>query len=154
MCANNGTCFQGQCLCDTATGYTGARCEVAPTPLDAVVLPTQFGACSVTCGDGVMVATTPCTPARFGGVPCPTVLTQTVPCSTGVTCGSPVDGGLSEWSEWGACNASCDATAASSRYVLGVSTRTRTCTNPTPTANGAPCSGATVDTGMLHPLLY
>ncbi|WAR25021.1 MLP-like protein [Mya arenaria] len=42
------------------------------------------------------------------------------------------DGGYTEWSTWAECSVSCGT---------GFQTRARTCTNPTPEGNGAPCSG-------------
>jgi len=43
-----------------------------------------------------------------------------------------VDGGWSAWSSWTECSVTCD---------YGVQTRLRTCTNPVPEFNGAPCQG-------------
>ena len=42
-----------------------------------------------------------------------------------------VDGGWSQWSDWGDCSESC----------LGEQRRTRTCTNPAPEYCGADCVG-------------
>ena len=45
-----------------------------------------------------------------------------------------VDGGLTQWSAWGACTVTCGG---------GKKYQTRTCTSPTPQYGGAPCTGAT-----------
>ena len=43
-----------------------------------------------------------------------------------------VDGGLSDWSEWSTCTKSCGT---------GTTTRSKTCTNPTPQHRGKDCTG-------------
>ena len=43
-----------------------------------------------------------------------------------------VDGGYTEWSEWGECSVSCGG---------GKRSRSRTCTNPSPQFNGKNCDG-------------
>ena len=47
-----------------------------------------------------------------------------------------VDGGLSDWSEWGLCTQTCGT---------GEEQRTRTCTNPTPLYGGNDCVGSLTD---------
>merc|ERR1712202_54704 len=49
----------------------------------------------------------------------------------------PVDGGVSEWSEWGECSEECGG---------GNQTRTRTCTNPTPANGGNDCEDSLEET--------
>ena len=44
----------------------------------------------------------------------------------------PVDGGYTEWSDWGECSATCGG---------GVRTRLRTCTNPSSKDGGKNCDG-------------
>ncbi|PIK58828.1 hypothetical protein BSL78_04287 [Apostichopus japonicus] len=56
---------------------------------------------------------------------------------TGANCedsclADPVDGGWSEFSEWGQCSVTCEE---------GLQTRTRTCTDPPPAHGGADCVG-------------
>ena len=53
----------------------------------------------------------------------------------------PVDGGLSEWSDWSKCSKSCDG---------GEQERTRTCTNPAPQYGGAGCVGHTNEKGTCN----
>jgi hypothetical protein len=43
-----------------------------------------------------------------------------------------VNGGLSEWTAWSSCSATCD---------VGSSTRHRSCTNPLARFGGKPCEG-------------
>ncbi|XP_062592704.1 uncharacterized protein LOC134254174 [Saccostrea cucullata] len=92
---------------------------------------SAWGACSVTCGDGVQTRTRTCTnPApAHGGADCVGEDSQTQNC-TASAC--PVDGGYTEWSAWSSCSVSCGE---------GVQTRTRTCTNPAPQNGGADCVG-------------
>ena len=45
-----------------------------------------------------------------------------------------VDGGFTDWSEYGACSASCGG---------GTQKSTRSCTNPAPAHGGKECEGAT-----------
>lgn len=45
-----------------------------------------------------------------------------------------VDGGLSDWSEWGSCSTMCG---------LGTQIRTRNCSNPEPSNGGLDCAGDT-----------
>ena len=53
----------------------------------------------------------------------------------------PVNGGWSNWGSWSACPSNCYG--ATDGTIL---TRTRTCTNPTPTITGLDCSGVSSDT--------
>ena len=48
-----------------------------------------------------------------------------------------VDGGFTQWSSWSSCSATCG---------VGLRTRTRNCTNPTPQGGGADCVGASSNT--------
>ena len=53
----------------------------------------------------------------------------------------PVDGGVSEWGEWGACSVTCDP---------GSQTRTRTCTNPAPANEGADCTDPLTESQLCN----
>eukprot|EP00795_Rhopilema_esculentum_P016407 gene16407-7813_t len=53
-------------------------------------------------------------------------------CEVEVFSPDPINGGLSEWSSWGKCNAQCGA---------GQQYRTRSCNNPSPSHGGFPCRG-------------
>lgn len=50
----------------------------------------------------------------------------------------PVDGGWTAWSLWGPCSGKCG--------LRGRRIRHRTCNNPLPANNGAPCIGASYQT--------
>nr|XP_058970077.1 uncharacterized protein LOC131796502 [Pocillopora verrucosa] len=50
-----------------------------------------------------------------------------------------IDGGFTEWSQWSICENPCGGSVVN---------RTRGCTNPTPSPDGMPCSGPTVETKM------
>ncbi|XP_068704515.1 uncharacterized protein [Montipora foliosa] len=50
-----------------------------------------------------------------------------------------IDGGYTEWSQWSICENPCGGSVVN---------RSRTCTNPTPTSDGAPCSGSNFETKL------
>jgi hypothetical protein len=134
-CGSSGTCFKGNCTC--SNGYTGARCELAPAPVDGVWSDwSAFSSCSRSCGGGIQTATRVCTAPRYGGAPCVGSPTLHRDCNTNA-CLVIVNGGYSAWSEWGECSASCPGTK--SGYFLGTRTRTRVCDSPAPSVGGASC---------------
>ncbi|XP_013411295.1 uncharacterized protein LOC106174328 isoform X9 [Lingula anatina] len=94
---------------------------------------SSWSTCTVTCEGGTQERTRSCTnpaPANNGS-DCSGLgpATETQQCNTQ---GCPVDGGLTNWSSWGSCNATCGG---------GSQSRTRTCTNPVPQNGGADCVG-------------
>ncbi|XP_035688793.1 SCO-spondin-like [Branchiostoma floridae] len=109
-----------------------------------------WSGCSETCGLGTRTRSRTCTnPApNSGGANCAGPAQQTDQCNTGVTCPVVVDGNWSNWSPWSDCSVTCE---------LGTQTRTRTCTNPTPSNGGADCAGQAQETqqcntGVLCPV--
>lgn len=146
-CGSFGTCFKG--LCECKQGYTGTTCEVAPIPVDAVYGPwSEFSPCSMSCGGGVQSATRQCTPPAYGGAACVANSTvQTRACNES-PCLVVINGGFSAWTEWSTCSQTCPGDKAG--YFLGVQTRSRSCTNPAPSATGSPCVGDSLQSGMLH----
>eukprot|EP00800_Vazella_pourtalesii_P019814 TRINITY_DN687_c0_g1_i6.p1 TRINITY_DN687_c0_g1~~TRINITY_DN687_c0_g1_i6.p1 ORF type:complete len:1458 (+),score=297.65 TRINITY_DN687_c0_g1_i6:296-4669(+) len=92
---------------------------------------TDFSECSQTCAEGAQTRTRTCTNPvpRYGGDDC---------VGDGSDIGScflrncPIDGGWSDWTGWGECDAECNG---------GVRTRSRECNSPTPQYGGRDCSG-------------
>lgn len=124
--ANGGRFCEGPFVKDVA-------CNTEPCPIDGGWTTwTDGGACSKTCGGGTRMQTRTCTnPApQFGGRACIGSDTQITDCNT-QPC--PVDGGFTDWKDEGICSKPCDG---------GLQQQSRTCTNPTPSHGGAPCSGA------------
>lgn len=91
---------------------------------------SAFSACDKPCGGGKQVRTRLCNnpPAVFGGKPCEGQSREEQQCNTQVC---PIDGGYTQWSEYGPCSVTCGK---------GTKTRTRSCTNPPPSNGGKPCS--------------
>lgn len=91
-----------------------------------------WSVCSKTCGEGLQGKIRKCNnppPGPLGKL-CsgPNVITRRckdAPC--------PIDGGLSDWSDFGNCDKPCGR---------GVRKRVRTCTNPSPLFGGKKCEGA------------
>ncbi len=147
-CGAFGSCFAGACVCNASSGYTGETCGVAPVPVDGQLTAFVNTSCSSSCGGGEYTAVRTCIPPRFGGAPCDGPLALVVPCNEQPCVGDAVDGGYSEWSDWGQCDADCPTgTVASS----GERRKARACNNPLPSKTGRPCSdiGPAVETGEL-----
>jgi len=91
----------------------------------------DFGACSVSCGEGVQERKRLCdSPSpQYGGESCeklgPSVETKACQMKS-----CPVDGGYSEWTKFSECSVSCGG---------GKQERTRECTNPNPENGGHDC---------------
>jgi hypothetical protein len=98
----------------------------------------EWSESSVTCGDGgIQIRKRQCDNPRptHGGLNChgPDFETRTVdlvPCA--------VCGGWTAWSDWSDCSKTCGSG--------GLTSRTRECTNPTPTYGGYPCVGEPAQT--------
>nr|XP_022322237.1 hemicentin-1-like isoform X1 [Crassostrea virginica] len=107
-------------------------CNEGPCPVDGSWSGWgSWGACSVSCGEGVHERQRACDnpPSQFGGQYCLGDNTQLKMCSV-QQCA--VDGMWGQWNHWTACSQSCGG---------GVRTRTRSCDSPAPLYGGSPCSG-------------
>ncbi|XP_022803075.1 coadhesin-like [Stylophora pistillata] len=95
-----------------------------------------WGQCSAPCGGGAQERSRTCTnpPPSGGGAQCVGPSKETQACNTHEC---PVNGGWSNWGDWGQCSASCGD---------GQHARSRTCTNPPPSGGGAQCSGDSQET--------
>ncbi|XP_046564491.1 SCO-spondin-like isoform X5 [Haliotis rubra] len=138
----NGGSFCTQPLSET----TFLSCGLPACPVNGGLTQwTQWSgpACSVTCGSAAtrtLTRTRSCTNPvpHFGGSDC-TGQGNTFD-SEVRSCGlseCPIDGGLTQWTQWSvpACSVTCGS--AASRTV----TRTRSCTNPVPQFGGSDCTG-------------
>merc|ERR1711881_269332 len=94
----------------------------------------NYGACSVTCGDGKKTRSRGCTnPApAHGGNDCVGEADQTEDCNNKAC---PVHG------DYGACSKTCGD---------GTKTRTRTCSNPAPAHGGDDCTGNAADSDSCN----
>ncbi|XP_060071250.1 uncharacterized protein LOC132551155 [Ylistrum balloti] len=97
---------------------------------------TTWSTCSVTCATGTQERSRTCTnpTPQFGGNACSGDFHQTKGCTLSPC---PIDGEWATWGSWSACTVTCGG---------GISTRTRTCTNPAPQYNGADCPGSDTTT--------
>lgn len=102
---------------------------------------TEWGACLSECGDGIRIRNRKCSsPAagRFGktcleqnlGEPKEEEKCKIKEC--------PIDGGLTDWGEFGDCSITCGTD--------GAKKRTRSCSNPPPQYEGKPCEGPAEET--------
>ncbi|XP_046373374.2 SCO-spondin-like isoform X3 [Haliotis rufescens] len=124
-------------------------CNLPSCPVDGDVtewIQWTGAACVLTCGTSAtrqVTRTRTCTNPRptNGGQGCSEILFQ----STTRSCGHPecpVDGGLSQWTQWNdpPCAVTCGPSASK------VVSRTRLCNSPVPSNGGRPCTGLLVET--------
>ncbi|XP_061173323.1 SCO-spondin-like [Saccostrea echinata] len=101
---------------------------------------SHYSQCSVTCGGGTQIRTRTCTHRHVHGeVSCLGLANETRKCSE-QHCPdfhTVVNGGWSHWSRYGHCSVTCG---------IGVKSRNRTCSNPTPAKGGATCVGHSFET--------
>jgi len=142
----SGLQYKSRCCMDPLPAFGGKPCILLGAPVEIKKCETQacpidgnwgeweaFGICSNTCGDdGIKLRKRACSnpPAMFGGKDCPGDAIESEPCSR-TPC--PVNGGLTEWTDWSSCSATCGSDSSK--------TRTRTCTIPAPAHGGDDCIG-------------
>lgn len=90
----------------TGESFQEAACSQVQCPVDCVVTDwSPWSGCSTTCGGGVNLRFRIAqVESAFGGVPCPSSLTETLECSD-APC--PVDCKLGDWRDWESCSTSC-----------------------------------------------
>lgn len=91
---------------------------------------SAWSSCSLTCGTGTQSRTRTCS----GSHPCSGDPTETRSCKDSVC--SAVDGGWTNWSDWGSCSTTCG---------YGQKRRFRSCSNPSPEYGGLDCFGESTE---------
>ncbi|XP_065056205.1 uncharacterized protein LOC135684538 [Rhopilema esculentum] len=128
---------QGKDCFQLGNDTESANCGTAPCPVDGGFTEwSLFGACSKTCGGGIMTRTRNCTnpePAN-GGKDCDGATVENKACNEQAC---PVNGGFSEWSDFGSCSVTCGT---------GIHRRERSCNNPPPSNGGLDCTGPYIET--------
>ncbi|MEE6484176.1 hypothetical protein FKM82_013780 [Ascaphus truei] len=105
---------------------------------------SQWGACSITCGQGVQTRTRSCVSSPYGTL-CSGPLRETRTCNNTATC--PVEGQWLDWGPWGKCSVTCSNgtqqrrrrcsnTALAVGECRGQQAETRECSNPDCPADG------------------
>lgn len=98
---------------------------------------SDWSVCSSDCGDGIRFRTRDCAnpvPGRFGQTCLKQSLGQPKEEENCKIKECPIDGGFTNWGDFGECSTTCGND--------GVKKRKRSCTNPSPQYDGAPCEGA------------
>ncbi|XP_013395220.1 A disintegrin and metalloproteinase with thrombospondin motifs adt-1-like, partial [Lingula anatina] len=94
-------------------------CNTRPCPVDGYLTQwLEWTECSVTCGGGSQERNRTCVEPQYGGQSCHGELHENRSCNIR---NCPVDGFLTQWSEWRECNATCGG---------GSQERNRTCVEP------------------------
>ena len=112
------------------------KCNAFPCAQGVLSRWSEWGPCSTSCNQGWQVRIRNCINPYTGNEDgsCKEPLTETLSCNLGVC---PVNGHWAQWTQWSACNKNCG---------LGMTKRTRTCTNPRPRFGGSFCIGGHVET--------
>ncbi|KAL3880318.1 hypothetical protein ACJMK2_032566 [Sinanodonta woodiana] len=130
-------------------GCTGSNRETTPCMAAQCAAPGNQGcywvnwstwnACSVPCGVGMTSRTRTCMSAF--GQSCNACTGESIERQSCVVSACAVNGGWSQWSEWGQCSSSC-----------GTSTRLRVrqCTSPAPSNGGELCQGYSIDESLCQ----
>ncbi|XP_050402106.1 coadhesin-like [Patella vulgata] len=124
--------FYGGKDCDPPADETQS-CNTQPCPVDGVESKwSNWGTCSVSCGDGVNGRQRVCIGPFHGGLDCQNPLEERGTCNERPC---PVDGEWGPWADWESCDVSCGG---------GKQNRKRTCN--TPLHGGLSCIGVPIDT--------
>jgi len=136
VCDNPVPDFGGEdCTVDGSTDMETQACNENPCPINGGWGDwSEWDMCPVTCGGADQGRTRACdNPApQFGGDDCTvdgSLDSETQRCNENPC---PIDGGFSDWDEWGPCTAQCGG---------GDQTRSRRCDNPVPEFGGLDCEG-------------
>ncbi|CAH1778238.1 unnamed protein product [Owenia fusiformis] len=106
-------------------------CGVDPCPVDGKFGKwSDYTICTVSCGGGTQTRSRECIAPQHGGKPCNGPTTEIQVCGVDPC---PVDGKLSDWSDYTICTVSCGG---------GTQTRSRECIAPQ--HGGKPCNGPTL----------
>ena len=118
--------------------YVLEECMDDGVPVNGGWSNTTWRACDVQCGGGTQKGTRSCTnPAPVNdGALCEGLSIIEQKCNTQL-CPLPVDGGWSDWSEFGYCSVICGSD--------GKRVRTRSCNSPSPAHGGSECVGSYLD---------
>ncbi|XP_048241751.1 SCO-spondin-like isoform X2 [Haliotis rufescens] len=145
----NGGTFCGETLLETRTESCGLT-NACPTVVNGGV--SQWGVwtnptCSVTCGTSatkVIQRFRTCTnpPPSPGGANCVDNLVESAVVNCALT-GCPVNGGLSQWSEWNSATAPCPLTCGFT--ATKIVNRLRQCNNPIPVFGGLTCPESLIE---------
>ncbi|XP_057293256.1 MAM and LDL-receptor class A domain-containing protein 2-like isoform X2 [Hydractinia symbiolongicarpus] len=128
--ATKGGAFRSDIAIDDVSITYGSNCKL--TVNGGYSNWSEYGNCSVRCGGGIQKRTRTCTQPspELGGMDC----TRIGSSSSTRACNEhscPVNGGYSNWSEYGNCSVRCGG---------GIQKRTRTCTQPSPELGGMDCT--------------
>ncbi|VDI14035.1 Hypothetical predicted protein [Mytilus galloprovincialis] len=116
-------------------------CNEKPCPVNGAW--SQYGdwtRCTKTCGRGTQTRSRTCTnpSPSAGGSACKGSSVQSKNCNENLC---PVNGGWSNYGAWTSCNKPCGT---------GQKTRSRTCTNPSPSEGGSACKGTATQSDVCN----
>lgn len=169
-CGDHGTCAFGECECHE--GWSELHCDTPDPVDGHWGAWSEWSECDASCGGGTRTRTRECLGIVGRGAHCsdlaaarrrlddgedgevydgsdydgeddpladPTASSQTVPCNAHA-CAGRMDGGWSEWTTWSACSTACEPGIGG--FNVGIQQRSRSCTSPAPSSDGAQCGEA------------
>ena len=98
----------------------------------------RFSHCSKTCGVGIKKRRRFCSnpEPKYGGSDCKHLGTSVDAQDCVLLLRCPIHGGFTKWTEWSKCTRSCG---------VGITNRTRSCSDPVPMHGGNDCSGTSIE---------